>query len=125
MSLDIKKKRDVAFKKYDLDIKNLRRRTEEMKITPISRQIEQVQKSWTKFRVAETECYEKLEAEGEVEESTKHQDALLDIETDKDEAIEKAAQVKNDAIDEKNDARARAGAKKGAQAQIKLKEGKP
>ena len=125
MSLDMKRIRDVAFKKYELDIKNLRRRTEEMKITPISRQIEQVQKSWTKFRVAETECYEKLEAEGEVEESTKHQDALLDIETDKDEAIEKAAQVKNDAIDEKNDARARAGAKKGAQAQIKLKEGKP
>ena len=78
--MDLKKKRDVAFMKFDLDFKNLKKRTEEKKIIPISRSIEQVQKSWTTFHDAETEFFENLLAEGEVQESTERQEALWDLE---------------------------------------------
>ena len=104
MSFEMKKRRDVAFKKYDLDIKNLKKYTEEKKITQICRWVEQVQKSWARFQEAETEFCDKIENEGKVEESTQRQEALWELESEKDEAIEKANRIRDEAVAAKNEA---------------------
>ena len=87
--MSLEARREAAKKKYRLGIQCLKKSTEQKKVTPIARWIEQVEKLWGAFQDAENEYIETLE----MEDAMVLQDTLWNLEEEKNEEIAKATEI--------------------------------
>ena len=87
---EAKKIRDVALKKYQLEMKGLTRFVTQKNSAVVEKTIEKVEKVWTEFRDAEAEYLVELENDGKQSEAEQLEGEMDDLKNTKDEAIRKA-----------------------------------